>query len=75
MAIIYVDGQPVVKGPYSRDYRGKKVGRSLVRQVPRGYLDFFVLDANGNKVKRRLEKEEFQSKAVFKPNPNGTCKE
>lgn len=71
IATIYIDGLKVIKGPYSRDYRGKKVGRKLVKQVPPGYLHFFVEDADGDRVLQCLTKEDFKEKAIFDPNPKG----
>jgi hypothetical protein len=66
IADIYIKGKFVVTGPYSRAYRGGKVASRLVRQVPVGYLDFFVFNKYGEKVRRRLTKEEFSEQAEYR---------
>ena len=42
-----------------------------MRQVPEGYLDFFVKDeATGENVRRRLKKEVFKARVKTVSNPN-----
>jgi hypothetical protein len=47
------------------------VGRRLVRQVPPGFVHFFIEGTEGDKVLMCMKKEEFKEKAIFKPNPKG----
>lgn len=69
IAIMYVDGQRVMNGPYSNNYRGSKVSRELVAQVPDGYLDFFVKERSSKRwVLKRLKKEEFSLRSDCKFN-------
>ena len=42
-----------------------------MKQVPPGFVHFFIEGTEGDRVLMCMRKEEFKEKSVFNPNPKG----